>query len=214
METKSWEEDAKHHNQSSVFAQDHPFYKNSRFNDDVTEQLRAQGIDPSIGIFDLGEKHVKSVPGFFKPDHDRIIEACAMRAKMYSFLRNTKGEMVWVSRETGKWCEEPLDEVFASQELTLSSEFTASKKHRDVCKAKGIPGGIVDERFTHAYYKNIIMNPYDNADEEITFSSLRSEKHQVYQMEMTKASLRPVDDKRYSVDGVSSLPYGHYLILQ
>lgn len=210
VETESWEKDAIYHNQFSVFPEDHPLRKNSRFSDEVTKKLVAEGIDTSIGIFDLGERYVKSIPGFFKPDHDRIIEAAAMRAKMYSFKRNTQAEMVWVSRESGKWVEEPLDEVFAGTDVTLSSDFVSSKKHRDICKAKGIPSGVVDEQFTHAYYKNIILNPLDNADEEVTFSSLKSERHAVYQIRQTKASLRPVDDKRYSTDGISSFPYGHF----
>lgn len=206
VKTPSWQQDAIYFNQFSVFPEDHPFYRNSRFSEDTTQQLIEKGINPYIGIFDLGEKYMKSIPGYFKPDHDRIIEACAMRAKMYSFLRNTdvcidgewQKQKVWQSHEVGKWRLEELDE----QEK--------GSKHRDICKAKGIPSSVVEERFTHEYYRNIVLNPFDNTEEDVTFSSLKSQQHQIHQIKQTKASLRPVDDKRYSADGIVSLPHGHY----
>jgi len=210
VKTQSWQADAAYLNQFSVFAEDHPFYRNSRFSDATTQQLLEKGINPYIGIFDLGtkeHKYLKSIPGFFKPDHDRIIEACAMRAKMYSFLRNTdvqvngewQKQKVWQSHEQGKWRLEDLDKQ------------KKGDKHRDVCKAKGIPSAVVEERFTHEYYRSIVLNPLDHVDEEVTFSSLKSQQHSVHQFKQTKASLRPVDDKRHSEDGIVSLPHGHYL---
>jgi len=201
--TNSWREDAVYFNQFSVFPEDHPFYRNSRYSDTTTQQLLEKGINPFVGIFDLGEKYMKSIPGYFKPDHDRIIEACAMRAKMYSFLRNTdvfvngqwQKQRTWQSYEQGKW----------------RLEACGAEKHRDVCKAKGIPSSVVEEQFTHEYYRDIVLNPLEHTDEDVTFSSLKSQQHQIHQIKQTKASLRPVDDKRYSVDGIVSLPHGHYL---
>ena len=210
VETSTWEQDIRMFNQRSVFEQDHPFYKNSRFSDKLTKQLQERGINPYIGIFDTGEKYMKSVPGFFKPDHDNIIECCALRSKMYSFRRNVRGEPVWVpDKEPGKWVQEDLMDV---QLTNMTSDMVSKKKHRDVCKAKGIPSGVVDEQFTHEYFRSVVLEPFEHTSEKVTSHRIQPKNHEIYVVEQTKSSLKAVDDKRYSEDGITSLPFGHYRI--
>ena len=43
--------------------------------------------------------------------------------------------------------------------------------------------------------------------------AIRSMKHKVYTIEQNKKSLVPYDDKRFLLnDGITTLPYGHYMI--
>lgn len=219
VETDDWDSDSVKLNQRSVFEEDHPFYRNSRFSEETTKKLLSKGINPYVGIFDTGEKYLKSVPGFFKPDHDRIIEAAAMRAKMYSFLRDAKvkgenggwvDEEAWICTEAGKWELVKLKDVQADAVKIFSPEFTSIRKHRDICKAKGLPSSFVGEHYTHAYYRQAVLDPSNHLEERATFSSFKSEQQEIFQIQQTKASIRPVDDKRWSDDGICSLPHGHH----
>lgn len=217
VKTASWQKDAEYFNQFSLFPENHPFYHNSRFSPEKTEELIKKGINPYVGMFDLGEKYLKSIPGYFKPDHDKIIEAAAMRAKMYSFQRAEK-EKFWVSSRPGKWLYRSLEELDVYDWLwsedrvywTKDPDFTS---HVSICKAKGVPSGKVAEQYRHETYRAIVLDPEDHLDETVTFYSLKSEQHKVFLLKQQKASLRPIDDKRWSDNPVSSLPYGHYRTL-
>ena len=42
---------------------------------------------------------------------------------------------------------------------------------------------------------------------------IRTQKHDLYTVEINKLALSPFDDKRYVMnDGIETLPYGHYKI--
>jgi hypothetical protein len=186
--TENWEADKIAMNQESVYPEDHPYYHESRYTPEVTQKLIEDGIDPKLGVFDLKEDYKKKVPGFFNPDMDDVIEVAACRAKMYS-ARTAKKEIDWVSTEPGKWYEQ--ERIFV-----------------DFMKAKGLPKNYVEECKRHEQYLEAVLSGNEQAKEK--FSCLRSKDHRIYVQELEKVGLRAVDDKRYSEDCLTSLPFGHY----
>ena len=74
-------------------------------------------------------------------------------------------------------------------------------------KLKGISKAVVRNDLTLEMYK-ATMN-----DEKSRLSSMtliRSNAHQLSCEKLNKVSLSPFDDKRYLLDPINSLPYGHY----
>ena len=66
----------------------------------------------------------------------------------------------------------------------------------DKMKAKGVP--------KHS------MKKYTSFE---SFNSIRSRKHKLHTMNITKVGLTNFDNKRYYLDNVSSLAYGHKHIM-
>lgn len=194
VQTEDWEADKAMWNNESVYPEDHPYYHDSRFNPEVTKKLEHDGIDWKKGVFDLGENYKKKVPGFFNPDMYNIIEVAACRAKMYS-ARTASSEKQWVSYELGKWVLE-------------------DKLSVDVLKAKGLPKWYVEEELRHEMYKEAVLGHGYVGDEEQKekYNCLRSKAHHVFIDHVEKVGLRAVDDKRWSEDLLTSLPFGHYRI--
>ena len=56
-------------------------------------------------------------------------------------------------------------------------------------------------------YKDTLIN---NKVEEITFSSIRSNKHEIYTITQNKTGLSNSDDKRWWKNNTESYAYGHY----
>lgn len=210
--TDSWEKDVNEHfNSISLFPTDHPLYKSSRFSDTVTEELLGKGINPYVGIFDQGEKYLKSIPAYFKEDNSRVIEVAALKSKMYS-LQRAHNKKVWVSSQKGKWQKMRLNDVNRKDMYKVSAEYEKGHKDQNVCKGKGLPQATVEENMTHSMYRDTVLHPTEHMNDMVQFSALRPSKHEIYLVNQTKVGLRPVDDKRWSCDGLVSLPHGHHLI--
>ena len=74
-------------------------------------------------------------------------------------------------------------------------------------KAKGIPTFKLKKEMTFDKYKDTLIN---NKVEEITFSSIRSNKHEIYTITQNKTGLSNSDDKRWWKNNTDSYAYGHY----
>ena len=74
-------------------------------------------------------------------------------------------------------------------------------------KAKGIPTFKLKKEMTFDKYKDTLFN---NKKEEITFSSIRSNKHEIYTITQNKTGLSNRDDKRRWKNNTESYAYGHY----
>ena len=73
--------------------------------------------------------------------------------------------------------------------------------------AKGIKKNIVTNVIKHEDYKNTLFN-YGQMFHKM--KTIRSERHEIYSLEINKKSLSCFDDKRYLLsNGVDSLAYGH-----
>ena len=77
--------------------------------------------------------------------------------------------------------------------------------------AKGIVKNVIEKELKHEIYKNILKTG-DKMYSDMKV--IRSEKHEIYTMNLRKVSLSAYDDKRYiKNDGVSSYAYGHYMTI-
>ena len=76
-----------------------------------------------------------------------------------------------------------------------------------VKKCKGITKGVVKKNITFENYKETL---FGTLTREHRMESIRSEKHQIKSVSITKNSLSCFDNKRYILDdGINTLPYGY-----
>jgi hypothetical protein len=82
---------------------------------------------------------------------------------------------------------------------------------KDLKRAKGVPFSVLSS-LTYEDYLSCLEKPHEIMGE---FKSIRSYKHSVFGVNISKILLSPFDDKRYILpDGINTLPYGHYEIAQ
>ena len=72
--------------------------------------------------------------------------------------------------------------------------------------AKGVKKSFVSKRIRHADYRDCIFNEQPTTAK---FCVIRSTKHKLHTLEITKAALSPYDDKRFLVNSTDSYAYGH-----
>ena len=78
-------------------------------------------------------------------------------------------------------------------------------------KAKGVVKCVIKNDINHANYRETLINSDRKRN---TMSVIRSQKHEMYTMQINKISLSASDNERYlQDDGISSYAYGHYKIL-
>ena len=86
-----------------------------------------------------------------------------------------------------------------------SIKFEDGQEHK---KAKGIVYNVTQKDLRHERYKTILET---GGKMYSRMNVIRSNKHQLYTMEMNKVSLSAYDDKRWiKKDGISSYAHGHY----
>ena len=80
---------------------------------------------------------------------------------------------------------------------------------------KGIQRAFLKNNVTHAHYRRCLLSD-DRVDQQqrAAFQTIRSNKHQVQSLEINKVGLCCYDNKRYLLDKVNSLSYGHYKIAE
>jgi len=76
--------------------------------------------------------------------------------------------------------------------------------------AKGIKKSYVTKKIRHEDYRNCIFNEEPTTSK---FRTIRSTRHELHTIEISKAALSPFDDKRYLVNSSDSYAYGHKDIL-
>ena len=76
-----------------------------------------------------------------------------------------------------------------------------------VKKCKGIKKCVVRATISFEDYKNCLLSGETSYRSQLTFRSL---KHEVRMLEVNKLVLSRDDDKRITVNGISSLARGHY----
>ena len=86
------------------------------------------------------------------------------------------------------------------------------EKHK--ATGKGIKRSHLKANIKHADYKRCIQSVDPKDQRQLaSFQCIRSVKHQISSVEVTKVGLCCYDNKRWLLpDGITSLPYGHYRI--
>lgn len=79
-------------------------------------------------------------------------------------------------------------------------------------KAKGVKRYIVSNKISVDDYLSCLR---ENSERVYAQNNISSHKHQLYTVTTNKVALSPFDDKRYICsDGISTLPWGHYSIME
>ena len=77
-------------------------------------------------------------------------------------------------------------------------------------KGKGIPKKIVKKELTS---KDFLSTLEDNQKKHHSFNKIGSQNHQVFSITQNKVGLTNYDNKRYYIDNITSVPHGHYSII-
>ena len=92
-----------------------------------------------------------------------------------------------------------------------SYAFKVYNEDKEEKKNKGVPKLKVKKELSYQQYEETLK---DNKSETVRFNSIRSKNHNIYTINQVKLSLSSYDNKRYYLDSVNSLPYGHYAIVK
>ena len=80
-------------------------------------------------------------------------------------------------------------------------------------KAKGVPSKVVKKEFHHERYNKTLFDPKHK--DKITFCTIRSDKHSIYTLEVTKVGLSSMDDKKWiAPNSITMLAHGDYRLRQ
>lgn len=80
---------------------------------------------------------------------------------------------------------------------------------KDVKKNKGIPKKVLNQQCSTEDYLEALQTPIQKSLEIV---AIEKRLHEIYTMILWKKGLSGFDPKRYHIDEINSLPYGHYLI--
>lgn len=152
---------------------------------------------PKDHVLHLKDNPNKKVLGKFKMEEcgKIITEFVGLRAKMYSLKFADCKEKHICKPE----CKENCDEKHVCK---------PECKEKHTCK--GIKKSAASH-ITHTDYLRCLQGKTEqDAKQYAAFHTFRSTHHEISTIEVNKISLCSYDDKRYIIDGVCSLPYGHY----
>ena len=71
---------------------------------------------------------------------------------------------------------------------------------------KGVPKHTLKKYTKLDVYRRVLESSERTV---VNFTTLRSQNHQMYTVNLTKVGLSSYDNKRYYLDAVNSLAYGH-----
>jgi hypothetical protein len=89
----------------------------------------------------------------------------------------------------------------------------ATNPKHGIRKAKGVPSKVVKKEFHHERYNKALFDP--KHEDKVTFCTIRSDKHSIYTLEVTKVGLSSMDDKKWiAPNGITMLAHGDYRLEQ
>lgn len=106
----------------------------------------------------------------------------------------------------GKFKDE-LDGNIMSESLNLAPKMYGYKySHETKITVKGVP-----KRIVKTLMFDELMNTLLNAEtKSVEFNTIRSKNHELYNFRIRKTGIRSFENKRYYLDNINSVPYGHY----
>ena len=148
-------------------------------------------LAPCLDTSNYSDQHPYFVKNMDQFDHLKLMQ------------RKNKGVL-------GKMKDESGGDRFAIEGVFLKSKLYSilfdDGQRKQACK--GISKGVVHREINIDHYRRVVetLEPQRNK-----MRVLRSKQHQLYMLEIDKCSLSLFDDKRYAVDRVHTLPFGHAL---
>ena len=91
-----------------------------------------------------------------------------------------------------------------------SKMYVFKVEDKEVKVAKGVKKNVIYQNLKFEDYKKALE---EHVQYEHEFKTITSQKHDVQTMFQSKISLSAFDDKRFLIDKINSLPYGHYSLL-
>ena len=89
----------------------------------------------------------------------------------------------------------------------------ATNPKHGIRKAKGVPSKVVKKEFHHERYNKALFDP--KHEDKVTFCTIRSDKHSIYTLEVTKVGLSSMDDKKWiAPNGITMYVHGDYQLKQ
>jgi hypothetical protein len=146
---------------------------------------------------------------------DNIYEDMLKNKDLYDTSEYSKGHVLYDSTESnnskviGKFKDESCTHVireFVGLRPKMYS-FTSEATEKKVCK--GVKRYVIKKHITFDEYKQCLMNSTQTSKE---MNTIRSSKHELSSISINKIALSSFDNKRYLLDSINSLSYGHYLI--
>ena len=123
------------------------------------------------------------------------------------YLHNTKNKKV-----LGKMKDECAGKPIIEYVGLRPKMYSILMDEHVIKKAKGIRKYVVKKNMQHDHYKEAL---FDKKIFRHDMNMIRSYNHQIYGLCVNKISLSPLDTKRWIADdGVNTLAYGHYRILE
>lgn len=134
----------------------------------------------------LASNQNKKVINMMKPEFPNyaIVEFCGVKTKMYA-LRFS----------------EPIYEL---------GEY--DKKLNEKLVHKGISSSALTNNDSFISFDDYRTALFEETNVPATATTIRSFKHEVFTVEQTKSGISSDDNKRFLIDNIESLPYGHYKI--
>ena len=95
----------------------------------------------------------------------------------------------------------------------LKADDDATNPKHGIRKAKGVLSKVVKKEFHHERYNKALFDPKHK--DKVTFCTIRSDKHSIYTLEVTKVGLSSMDDKKWiAPNGITMLAHGDYRLRQ
>ena len=158
--------------------------------------------DPERSFYrDLGDMASCLDVGSYPDDHPYFTNNADRADRLKLERRSNKGVLGLMKDEAGG-DRFAVEGVFLKAKLYSISLTEGPPKQA----CKGIAKNVVRNEITIDDYRRVVdtLKPQRH-----TMRVLRSQRHQIYMLEIEKNSLSLFDDKRYAVDRISTLPFGH-----
>ncbi|MES9884868.1 MAG: hypothetical protein ABW185_28820, partial [Sedimenticola sp.] len=85
--------------------------------------------------------------------------------------------------------------------------FTLDGEEKATKRAKGISRAVVDKVMRYKMFEDTLL---ENKEIRSEMDTIRSRSHELYVLKVCKKSLSCFDTKRFLLNSIESLPYGHY----
>ena len=104
--------------------------------------------------------------------------------------------------------EKQINEFIALKPKLYSVKYNENKNK---VVAKGVKKYIINDYLMHEHYKNVLD---DKCYYNTSMNKIQSKNHNISSVKVDKFVFHPFDDKTYlQIDGVTTLPFGHYTLL-